>query len=258
MDEPRGGLRGFLFCGKGNRAQWTHVAERGRERIASVGQGVDCEIAFAREDYGEEAAVGRNVEFANGEAVEERLRSRLHDGDGIAGFLRGQFGNADPDDIAGFSFDGAFEHDAIFVGGPMENAEAYAQANEAIGSGEIANFQHFLVDEIRDLFAARRNGEPACIAIECGDFFVVLRKKLEALKARRAGLRAVLLDGDGGIGARDAVGVDEGAAFEGQAGGSGGDIGVAEREEHVRLDGFFKIDDGGVVQEPGGVEAVLD
>jgi len=71
-------------------------------------------------------------------------------------------------------------------------------------------------------------------------------------------LRAVLLDGDRGIGARDAVGVDERAAFEGQAGGAGGDIGVAKREEHVRLDGFFEVDDSGVVQEPCCVEAVLD
>jgi hypothetical protein len=43
---------GFLFCGKGNRAQRTHVYERGRESIASVGKGEDCEIAFAGEDDG--------------------------------------------------------------------------------------------------------------------------------------------------------------------------------------------------------------
>jgi hypothetical protein len=155
MDEPRGGLRGFLFCGKGNRAQRTHVAEKGRERIASVGEGEDCQVAFAGEDDAEEAAVGRDVEFANGEAVEERLRSGLHDGDSIAGFLRGQRGNTDPDHIAGLSFDGALEHDAIFASRPVENAEPYAQADEVIGGGEIANFQHFLVDEICDLFAAR-------------------------------------------------------------------------------------------------------
>src|SRR5271170_5087540 len=127
----------------------------GRDRTASVGEGEDCEIAFAGEDDGEEAAVGGDVEFTNGEAVEERLRGGLQDGDGIAGFSRGELGNGDPDDIAGFSFHGALEHDAIFVSGPMENAEAYAQADEVIGGGEIANFQHFLVDEIGDLFTAR-------------------------------------------------------------------------------------------------------
>jgi hypothetical protein len=42
----------FLFCGKGNRAQRTHVAERGRERIASVGEGEDCQVALAGEDDG--------------------------------------------------------------------------------------------------------------------------------------------------------------------------------------------------------------
>jgi len=146
---------GFLFCGKGNRAHRTHVAKRGRERIASVGEGEDCEIAFAGEDDGEEAPVGRDVEFANGEAVEEWLRSGLQDGDGVAGFLRGELRNGDPDHVAGFSFDGALEHDAIFVSRPMENAEAYAQADEVVGGGEIANFQHFLIDEICDLFSAR-------------------------------------------------------------------------------------------------------
>ena len=71
-------------------------------------------------------------------------------------------------------------------------------------------------------------------------------------------MRAVLFDGNGSVGAVDAIGVDERAAFEGEASGAGRNIGVTEREEHVRLDGFFEIDDGGVVQEPGGVEAVFD
>ena len=87
--------------------------------------------------------------------MEERLRRGLHDGNGIAWFLSGQVRNGDPDHVARLSFDGALEHDAIFVSRPMENAETYAQANEVIGGGEIANFQHFLVDEIRDLFTAR-------------------------------------------------------------------------------------------------------
>jgi len=46
---------------------------------------------------------------------------------------------------------------------------------------------------------------------------------------------------------RDAIGVDEGAALEGKTGRASRDIGVAKRKEHVRLDGFFEIDDGGVV-----------
>ena len=87
--------------------------------------------------------------------MEEWLRSGLQDGDGVAGFLRGELRNGDPDHVTGFSFDGALEHDAIFVSRPMENAEAYAQADEVVGGGEIANFQHFLIDEICDLFSAR-------------------------------------------------------------------------------------------------------
>jgi len=57
---------------------------------------------------------------------------------------------------------------------------------------------------------------------------------------------------------RDAIGVDEGAALEGKTGRASRDIGVAKRKEHVRLDGFFEIDDGGVVLQPGGVVTVLD
>lgn len=184
------------------------------------GQGEDGKVAFAGEDYAEEVAVGGDVEFADGEAVEERLRRRLKDGYGSAGLLRGESGNDDPDEVAGFSFEGALEQDAIFVGSPMENAEAHAEADEVIGGGEVANFQDFLVDEVRHSFAAGRNGQAACVAIERGNFFVVLREKFEALKARRPGLRAVLFDGDGGVGAGDAVGVDEGAAFEGETGGA--------------------------------------
>lgn len=71
-------------------------------------------------------------------------------------------------------------------------------------------------------------------------------------------MRAVLFDGDGGIGAGDAVGVDEGAAFKSGSGGSGGNIHVAEGKELARLDGFVEIDDCGIVLEPGGVVAVLD
>ena len=41
-----------------------------------------------------------------------------------------------------------------FVGRPMENAEADAQAHEMIGSGEVANFENLAVDEIRHFFAA--------------------------------------------------------------------------------------------------------
>ena len=86
--------------------------------------------------------------------MEERLRRGLENGDGIAGFLRGEFGKGDPDEVAGFSFDSALEHDAIFVGRPMENAEAHAQVDKVIRSGEVANLQHFSVDEIGDFFAA--------------------------------------------------------------------------------------------------------
>ena len=81
--------------------------------------------------------------------MEEWLRGGLKDGDVSARFLCGEFGNDDPDEVAGFSFDGALEQDAIFVGRPMEDAETDAETDEVIGGGEVANFQHFSVDEVR-------------------------------------------------------------------------------------------------------------
>ena len=223
-----------------------------------LGKGEDLEVAFAGEDDREEAAVGGDIELADGDAVEEWLRRGREDRDVFEVLLCSENGNIDPDEIAGFSFDGALEHDAVFVGGPVKNTEAYAQADEIIGDGEVPHFQNFAVDEVSDFFAAGRNGETAGVAIKRGDFLVVLRKKFEALEARRAGLRAVLLDGDGSIGARDAIGVNEGAAFERGASRACGDIHVAEGEELARLDGFVEVDDRGIVLKPGGVEAVLD
>lgn len=117
-------------------------------------EGEDCEIALAGEDYGQEAAVGRDIEFADGDAAEDWLRRGREDGDVSRVFLCGELGNIYPDEVAGFSFDGAFQHDAIFVGGPMENAEANAEADEMIGSSEVANLQDFSVNKIGRFFAA--------------------------------------------------------------------------------------------------------
>jgi hypothetical protein len=218
----------------------------------------DHQIAFTGEDYGQEAAVGRDIELANGDAAENWLRRGCEDGHVFAGFLRGELGNTYPYEVAGFSFDGAFQHDAIFVGGPMKNTEAHAEPDEVIRSGEVADLQNFSIDEIRHFFAAWGNGEPAGVAIERGDFLVVLCEEFKALEARRSGLRAVLFDGNGSVCARDAIGVDEGAAFEGGTCRAGRDIAVTEREQHPRLDLFVEVDDGRVVLQPGGVEAVLD
>lgn len=222
------------------------------------GQREDLEIALAREDDGEEAAVWGDVEFADGNAAEDWLRRWCEDRDVFAGCLRGELRNIYPDQVTGFSFYRALEHDAIFVGGPVENAEAHAKAHEVIGGGEVANFENFSINEVGGFLAARRYREATSVAIECSDFLGVLGKEFQALQAWRAGLRTVLFDGDGGIGARDAVRVDEGAAFECGAGWASGNIHVAEGEELARLDGFIEIDDRGIVLKPGGVVAVLD
>jgi len=81
----------------------------GAQCIAPLrGKGEEFQVAFAGENYGEEAAVGGDVEFADGDAVEDGLRRGLEDGNFLAGFLCGELGKRDPDQVAGFSFDGAF------------------------------------------------------------------------------------------------------------------------------------------------------
>jgi len=113
----------------------------------------DLEIALAREDDGEEAAVRGDSEFAKCDAVKDGLRSLLENGDFFAGWLREKRRNFDPDNVPGFSFGGTLEEDAVFVGSPVENAEAHAKADKVIRNGEVAHFENFAVDEIGDLFA---------------------------------------------------------------------------------------------------------
>ena len=60
-------------------------------------EGEDFQVALAGQDYGQEAAVGGNVKFAEREAVEDGLRRGREDGNFRARFLRGQRGNVDPD-----------------------------------------------------------------------------------------------------------------------------------------------------------------
>ena len=218
------------------------------------GQREDHKIAFAGEDDAEEAAIWRDGKFAKGEIVKNGLRSGLEHGNFLAGLVSGKRRDGDPDDVGGFSFGGAFEQDALFIGRPMKDAEAHAEANEMVGDGDVANFQVFAVDEIGDFCAAGRNGQAPGVAIERGDFGGVLGEKFEALEAGRAAHRAVAFDGNGGVGAGDAIGVEEGAAFECEASRTGRDIVIAERKKHARFYGFGHVDDGGIVLEPGGVE----
>lgn len=140
----------------GEKSCATDVLRWGRDRraVPLLGKGEDFEIALAGENDGQEAAVGRDIEFTNRDAAEDWLRRRCEDGNVFEVFFCSENGNIDPDEIAGFSFDGALEHDAVFVGRPVENAEAYAQSDEIIGDGEIPHFKNFAVDEVSDFFAA--------------------------------------------------------------------------------------------------------
>jgi hypothetical protein len=190
--------------------------------------------------------------------VKDGLRSGLKDGNGGVWGLRNEGRKADPNDVTGFTFDGAFEKDAVFVRGPLKNTQADAKAGEVIGRGQVANLEDFAINEVGDFGTAGRNGEAAFVTVKSSDFSVVLRQEVEALKARRAGHGAITLDGNGGVGARNADGVDEGAAFKGGPGRASGDVAITEGKEHTRLESFGEVDDGVAVEEKSSVRTVTN
>ena len=136
------------------------------------------EVAAAGEDDGEEAAVVGEAEFADGEAVEEHARGGLGDGDGLARGVGGERRDGKFGEVGGFFFDGALEVDAGFIGGPLENPKADAEACDFVGGGEVANFENFIVEIVGDFGAGRREGEAAGKGIEGGDFGGVLRERV--------------------------------------------------------------------------------
>ena len=113
------------------------------------------EVALAGEDYAEEAAVGGEGIFADGEAVKEDARLWFEDGNFGVGRVGAEFRDAEGDEVGGFFFEGAFQIELGFIGGPLKDAEADTHAGNANGRGEIADFENFLVDEVGDARAAR-------------------------------------------------------------------------------------------------------
>ena len=214
------------------------------------------EIAFAGEDDGKEATVVGEPEFADGEAVEKHARGGLGDGNGLPRGVGDKRRNREFREVGGFFFDRAFKEDAGFIGGPLENAKTNTEARDSVGSGEVANFEDFLVEIVGDFGARGREGEAAGKGIEGGDFGGVLRGEFETLEARGTVEVAVAFDGDGGIAAGDARGGEEGAAFKGFSGGAGGNIEIAQREELAGGDLFGEVDERGVIAEPEGIFGV--
>ncbi len=75
-------------------------------------EGEDLEVALAGEDYAEEAAVGGEGVFADGEAVEEHAGLGFEDGDLGVRWIGAEFRDLEGDEVGGFFFDGAFEIEA--------------------------------------------------------------------------------------------------------------------------------------------------
>ncbi|HYW82655.1 MAG TPA: hypothetical protein VFB30_05340, partial [Spirochaetia bacterium] len=214
------------------------------------------EVAAAGEDDGKEAAVAGEAEFADGDAVEKDARRGLGDGDGLPRGVGDQGRNREFREVGGFFFEGALEVNAGFIRGPLENAEANAEAGDFVGSGEVANFEDFLVEIVGDLGARGREGEAAREGLEGGDLGGVLREEIETLEARRAIEVAVAFDGDGGIAAGEARGIDEGAAFKGFSSGTSGHVEILHGKEGAGGDLFGKEDEVGTIAKPQGILGV--
>ena len=214
------------------------------------------EVAAAGEDDGEEAAVVGETEFADGDAVEKDAGRGLGDGNGLSRGVSSEWRDGELGEVGGFFFDGAFKVDAGFIGGPLEDAKANAEAGDFVGSGEVANFEDFLVEIVSDFGAGGREGEAAGIGIEGGDFGGFLRQEIETLEARGTVEVAVAFDGDGGIAAGNALGIEEGAAFKGFSGGAGGHVEILHGKEGSGGDFFGEVNEGGVIAEPEGILGV--
>ena len=143
-----------------------------RQEELALGEGENEEIAPAGDDYGEETAVGGDGEIADGEAVKDHVGLWLRNGDVVILGSGGKGREIDPDEVAGFFFDSAFEENAGLVGRPVKDAEADANAGQVIGRSKIANFENFLVDKIGDFFPAGGDAQASFVAVECRKLFV--------------------------------------------------------------------------------------
>lgn len=221
-------------------------------------EGEDEQVAFAGDDDGEEAAVRGNGKFAESKAVKNGHRSGLSDRDFLVGRNRGERRDGEPNDVAGFFFERAFEENAGAVDGPSKDAEADANTRKLIGMQEAADFEDLAINEIRGHGAIGRNGEAAFVAVERGEFFVGVAEDVEILQARRAAHGVVLLDGDREIHSGEPGDVAKRAALVWRRKGTGGEARGFDGEERKRRHGLGEVGDGVVVGEEGRVGGVED
>src|SRR5258708_19760066 len=118
---------------------------RGESKKESAGEKEDEETTFAGDDDGDGAAVRRYGKIAKAQAVENGDWRRLLNGDLVISRDRRERRKIDPDEVAGFFFDGALEEDARFVGRPTKNPESNPNPGDAIDRREIANFHNLPV-----------------------------------------------------------------------------------------------------------------
>src|SRR5262249_36276522 len=145
------------------------------------------QVAFAGGNHSERATIGRDREIPESQAVQDGLRVRLTYGSLVRAFAGGgEQRQRDPYQVARPVFGRALDEQVLLIGRPFDGAEADTHARQAVGILQVADFQYFFVDEVGGVFSGRRDGESSLIAVERGQFLVVLCQKLQALQARRA------------------------------------------------------------------------
>ena len=238
--------------GKAGASSHTPIGRIRREKRAgiSAGEREDHEVALAGEDDAEVLVVGGDVKIADGEAVEELGEGRLGDRDFSAGGDGSELRNLRGDEVAGFFLWSALEEDAGFVGGPAISAEADANASEAGGSSDVADFEDFAVNKISDFPARWRNAETGFVTFERGEFLVHVVEHIQLLESGRARLSAILLDGDGEIHARDEGDVAESSALVDGRDCARREASEFKSGENLRLCDFGEVSDGVAVHEP--------
>jgi len=218
----------------------------------------DLEVALAGEDYAEEAAVGGERVFADGKAVEEDAWFGFEYGNFGVGWIGTEFGDAKGDQVGRIFFRVCVLDRVATRRLTTGGHRGRCACGDADGSGEVADFEDFLIEEVRDARAAGGDEDSAGVGVEGGDFLVVLREKIEALEARGPVEGAAALDSDGGVTAGDARGSLEGAAFKGFSCGAACYIQILHGEKILRRVLIGEVGERLIVAEPEGLLGLHD
>src|SRR2546422_1343471 len=214
------------------------------------------QVAFARLDDSQGAAVGGKLEVAKGEPVQYRLGLNLRDRHRIAGRLVGDRDSArqaHPSKIAGAAVESSLDQNAPLVRLPLIASIPDAHARHTVRRRDVADFEQAVIAEVSHLRARGGDGKPSQKTFEDGEFAARLFKQIERHQARRPGETPVALDGHRRIllgvprhGGKHMVGKKPSAA-------PGHRPHALNRIEQLGFDRLGEIDHRDAVAQPGGI-----